>query len=245
MKKYKRLTYRFQNAIEVYEYLDGRYGARGAPRKKKRAVTPEEVENRNQWNRERKARHLLRKYYKKNDYFSDFTYKKEMRPVDLDEAKEHLSSVTRIIRREYRKRGEELRWMANIEVGTKNAWHIHICINRIPDTDIILAGAWAYGHVTNKLMYEMGEFADLAKYITKTPKTDSRLKASRFSRSRNMPLPEPEKEVVNDIGEPKEEEGFYLEKETFHEGDNSFTGYKYRYYTLLRLKPLPKHHRRE
>lgn len=245
MKKYKRLVYKFKNAIEVYEYLDGRYGARGAPRKKKKNITPEVMENRNQWNREKKARHLLRKYFKKNDYFSDFTYRKEMRPVDFVEAMKQLSDAVRIIRREYRKRDAELRWIANFEVGTRNAWHIHICINRIPDTDIILAQAWKCGQVINKLMYEMGEFADLAKYITKTPKTDSRLKASKFTRSRNMPLPEPEKEIVYELGEPKEEEGFYLDKPSFHEGDNPFTGYKYRYYTLLRVRPSPKPHRRE
>lgn len=245
MKKYKRLIYRFKNAIEVYEYLDGRYGARGAPRKKKKNITPELIKKRNQWNKERKARHLLQEYFQENDYFSDFTYKRENRPSDLKESGQQFAEAIKIIRREYRKRGEELRWISNHEVGTKGAWHIHVCINRIPDTDIILKKAWPYGMVNNKLMYEQGGFAELAKYITKTPETDTRLKESRYSHSRNMPLPEPEKEIVYTLGEPKEEEGFYLDKPSFHEGDNPFTGYKYRYYTLLKTPSLHGYHRRE
>ena len=48
LRKYIRKTYRFKNAIEIYEHLDGRYGARGAPRKEKIKATPEEVKKRNQ-----------------------------------------------------------------------------------------------------------------------------------------------------------------------------------------------------
>ena len=38
-KRYKRLTYVFENSIEVYEYLDGRYGAPGEKREKKKNVS--------------------------------------------------------------------------------------------------------------------------------------------------------------------------------------------------------------
>ena len=52
-KRYKRLIYTFEHSVEVYEYLDGKYGAPGTKRGKKRKATLEEIRFRNQWNRER------------------------------------------------------------------------------------------------------------------------------------------------------------------------------------------------
>jgi len=69
----RRVTYDLGNVIERQEYLDGRYGAPGEKRAKKKKATPEEVEQVNQWTRERKARHRLRMYFKVNDYFFTLT----------------------------------------------------------------------------------------------------------------------------------------------------------------------------
>ena len=82
----RRVTYDLGNVIERQEYLDGRYGAPGEKRAKKKKATPEEVEQVNQWTRERKARHRLRMYFKVNDYFFTLTYPKEERPADMKQA---------------------------------------------------------------------------------------------------------------------------------------------------------------
>ena len=47
----RRVTYDLGNVIERQEYLDGRYGAPGEKRAKKKKATPEEVEQVNQWTR--------------------------------------------------------------------------------------------------------------------------------------------------------------------------------------------------
>lgn len=236
VKRYKRLTYIFDNVIEVYEYLDGKYGARGTSREKKKKPTKEEIRKRNQWNKERKARHKLNQYFKEKDWFITFTYERKDRPVDMKMAKEHFAKAIREIRKEYRKRGYELQWIRNIEVGTKNAWHIHIIIKNIPDSFQIATDAWEYGEVSGKLLYKKGTFAEIAEYITKTPETESKLKETSYSTSRNMPLPEPDvKRIVRWVKEPKPKKDFYIEKESFHEGTNPVTGYKYRYYTMIRL----------
>lgn len=123
-------------------------------------------------------------------------------------------------------------------MGTKGGWHIHLVINRIPDTDIILAKAWEYGKVINELMYKKGEFAKLAAYITKTPDTDTRLRESSYSTSKNLQVEEPEQKIYKHWKvwkEPKIPKGYYLDKESYHEGVNPVTGYKYREYTLIRL----------
>ena len=234
-------TYRSKNAIEIDEFHTGKYGAPGQPRQKKQKATPEQIERINQYNREKLARRKMRNHFDVGDYFSCMTYRRAERPPNMDIAKKQFEKFIDRVRVEYRKRGYELKWIRNIEVGTKNGWHIHLIINRIPDTDIILAKAWPFGKVVSQLLYEKGEFAQLAAYITKTPKTDNKLKEASYSTSRNLPVPPPEKKIVygwkltDKIRVPK---GYYLDKQSLREGVNPVTGYGYRSYTLLKLQPV-------
>lgn len=236
---YTKVTYRSDNAEEIEEYHSGRYGAPGQERAKKKKPTPEQVEKVNQRNREKLCRRKLRKWFRKKDLFITLTYAVKERPTDMKTAKGHFKTFYKEVRAEYRKRGYVLRWVRNIEVGTKNAWHIHVIMNRIQDTDLIVAAAWPYGEVDITPCYKKGDFKDLAAYITKTPKTEPRLREASYSTSRNLPLPEPEKKTITrwdtwkDIRIPK---GFYLDKESYHEGINPVTGFPYREYTLFRIK---------
>lgn len=237
---YKQKKYVFKNAIEIEEYHSGKYGAPGQTRLKRKKPTPEQIEYINQWNKEKRCRRKMRAHFDVYDLYSTLTYRVDERPADMKEAKRHFAEFIREVRREYRKRGYELKWIRNIEVGTKNGWHVHLVINRIPDADIIMQKAWQHGKVISQGLYEQGEFRDLAAYMTKTPKTDSRLKESSYSTSRNLPIPEPEIKIIKRLktwrADPKEVPGFYLDKETLIEGINPVTGYKYRTYTLLRTQ---------
>lgn len=239
-KRYKRLTYLFEESIEIYEYLDGRYGAPGEKREKKKEPTPEQIKKRNQWNRERKARHKLKTWFHENDCLFLLTYRRELRPPNMKAAKKDFRKAVRKIRREYKKKGCELRWMRNIEVGPKGAWHVHLVINRIPDADLIVKKAWLHGQATLKLLYEEGGFADLAGYITKTPETANKygenLVETDYSASRNLPVKEPRpKKLTRWPKKLREKEGFCLDKTSFYEGINPATGCRYRYYTLIRI----------
>ena len=49
------------------------------------------------------------------------------------------------VRAQYKKRGQELFWIRNIERGTKGGWHIHLVVNEIGDTASILQKAWKKG----------------------------------------------------------------------------------------------------
>lgn len=240
---YKSMRMRFRNVIEVYEYHTARYGAPEQKRQEKKKATPEQIKKRNQYNRERLARWKLRNNFDVDDYFSRLSYAIDKRPASMEAAKEDWKAFLQVLRREYKKRGAELKWMRNIEVGTRGAWHIHIIVNRIPDTDIILRKAWPHGQVENKLMYEKGEFADLAAYITKTPDTEPRLREASYSASRNLPIPEPDEKVHKHWetwGKVRIPKGWEVEKDSFHEDINSVTGQPYRTYTLIRTKRLPK-----
>ena len=91
---YKKKTWEFRRAIEVMEYHTARYGAPGQKREKKKKPTKEDMEKVNQYTKERKARHRLRTYFYKNDYFSCLTYRVDARPPDMQAAKEGLERST-------------------------------------------------------------------------------------------------------------------------------------------------------
>ena len=75
----KRVTHTFRKGdiLEVKEYHDGRYGARGLPREKKRKPTPEQMAVVNAMNKAETARHRLLEYFGKGDYFLTLTYRVE------------------------------------------------------------------------------------------------------------------------------------------------------------------------
>lgn len=232
---YKQKKYRLRDAIEIEEYHDGQYGAPGQKRQKKTKPTKMQMAMRNQKSKENTARRKLRMHFRVEDYFTRLSYRVDERPPDMDAAKNDFSRFIRKVRTEYKKRGCELKWIRNIEVGTKNAWHIHIVVNRIPDTDLILSRAWKHGAIHNQLIYDQG-FVKLAAYITKSPLTDTRLRESSYSTSKNLPIPDPEKKVIRwkEFHKIKPPKGYYLDKETYFEGINAM-GYKYRTYTFLRF----------
>lgn len=235
---YKAKKMRFKNAIEVHEYHDAKYGAPGQKRQKKKKATPEQIARQNQKNRERLARWKLREYFNVNDYFTTLTYRKDERPESMEACRKDLQKFLRKIRKLYKAAGKEMRYMLNIEVGTRGAWHAHIVLKRVPDLDVAMAKAWGHGKVVNQLLYEKGEFRELAAYITKSPVNDKKLKDAKYSCSKNMPLKEPEKKVYRKWktwGKVRVPKGWYLDKDSVVEGINLW-GFPYREYTLLRIQ---------
>ena len=244
---YKRVIREFPRVRHVMEYHTARFGAPGQKRAPKQRLTPEQMMIKNQRNKERKCLWRLWNNFAENDYFVTFTYAKEARPPDMAAAQKHWKDATGIMRKEFRKRGHELKWIRNIEVGTRGAWHMHAVINRIPDADLIIKRAWPHGRVHYQLMYEKGSFRELAAYLTKSPRTDPRLRESNYSTSRNLPIPEPKEKVMSGRTFGKAEKlrvpkGYYLEKESYYEGTNPKTGYRYREYALIRIQK-PKNRR--
>lgn len=246
----KRKTYRLRHGdvIDVEEYHDGRYGAPGKRRQKKKKPTKEQMEIVNAMNKAKAARQRLIQYFNLGDYFVTLTYKVEERPPDMAAAKKDFQKAMRQIRKEYKRQGSPLYWIRNIEHGTKGAWHIHLIINRTEETARIIEESWQHGGVyieqIRKSRFFDEDFTKLAAYITKSEKTREkkqdgtnakpRIRESSYSTSRNMPLPEPEtRRLVRWKREPKPRKGYYMAK--VHEGINPATGYRYRRYTMIRL----------
>ena len=231
-----RKTYTFPDAIEIEEYHRGRYGAPGMRRMKRSRPTPEQIARRNAYNKTVRCRRKLRAHFHKNDLFITLTYRREERPADMAAAKKDFADFIRKVRKRYKKAGVDLKWICNIECGTKGAWHVHLVMNRIQDADVIVNEAWPHGIVDNRLVD--GEMDKLAAYITKEPCTEKRIRESSYSSSRNLPVPEPKLKEIRrpkiwkaDIKVP---DGWYLDKTSLLEGFNPVTQHPYRTYTLLR-----------
>lgn len=137
------------------------------------------------------------------------TYKVEERPPDMAKAKKDFTNLISKLRTRYKKEQIELRWIRNIEKGTKGAWHVHMVITGCRDTIRWVEECWPHGGIyaeqLEKSKYYEEDFSQLASYITKNEKVGEkredgkrdkpRLSESSYSTSRNMPLKPPKKKT--------------------------------------------------
>ena len=169
----KRVTYKLrkERVLIVQEYHDGKYGAKGLPRKKKKKATKEDILKVNRWNKTKRCQIRLLEYFEKDDLLVTWTYKVENRPATMKEAIKHFGDAMRKVRREIRKRGYENFYIRNIERGTKGAWHIHFVVKEVGDTASIVQNAWDKGGTwLTKIKdsdYYSEDMLKLAEYLTK------------------------------------------------------------------------------
>lgn len=245
----KRKTYQFRKGslIEVEEYHDGNYGAPGQRREKKSKPTEEQKKKWNHQEKVRRCRHRLLEYFEAGDIFATWTYKVEERPASMEEALKDFRDAMQRVRREFKKRGQVLRWIRNIEKGTRGAWHIHLVIKEIGDTASIIQKAWIHGgtyaeKIRQNNMYSE-DMHELACYMTKDETTTEkkkdgsegkpRIKEANYGTSQHMPLKEAKiKKLKRWKKEVKPPKGYYIMK--CHEGINPATHFLYRRYTMVR-----------
>lgn len=240
-----RSTWHFPGAIEVIEYYTATHRPPGEKRAARCKPTPEQVAMANLRHREDMCRRKLRANFKGDDLYLTLTFRKDGRPADMEEAKAAFRKWTARLRRIYKNAGAELKWIRNIELGTRGAWHIHVVINRIDNAELAAAKAWEHGHVNIRHCYEEGEFRKLAAYLTKCPQTDNSLKESHYWTSRGLPVPDPDVKVIRyrAFAKPRPPKGWILEEGSFWEGVNEVTGLPCRKYAFLRIggrKPARK-----
>ncbi len=237
---YIKKTYRYKNVIEVERVHAGRIG-KGGRREKRRLPTPEEMEKINERNVIRKLRRLIHANFEPEDLWLTLTYRRESRPTP-GEAEKELRRYLNRLRTAWRKQGAELKYIVVTEYMNK-AIHHHIILNDLPNCAgaKLAAQKWKAGGTHCKFLYEDGEYELLAAYIVKeTNKSfrdpDNPAKC-RYSRSRNLVEPQPERRVMKRDDwpeEPRTPKGFCLDKQSLHNGINRL-GYKYQYYRLLRM----------
>ena len=245
---YTRKRYVTRQGIVVEEYHSANYPPPGGKRGQRKKATPEQVKKNNQREKERKIRVLLMENFSPSDYHTVLTYRKEERPLDLEECKNDLRKLIRKLRSWYRKKEKELLWVANIERGSRGAWHIHMIINRIDGLDVQLQKFWPFGRPRNVLIEDAEGLGKLAVYISKETETeeDGELEVIHgFTRSRNLRMPAPEKKHYRhwktwNRANPRIPKGYYIDKESYREWEDCF-GYPHREYTLFRIMDRREH----
>lgn len=236
---YKRERYFCGDSIEVEEKHTGRYGAPGEKRGKRYKPTPEQIQKQNQWKKERDIRRLLKCNFDTADYWTTLTYKKGNRPEGMQQAKQNIQKFIRKIRCNYKKAGQDMKYIVITEIGKRGGIHHHIVINRIEGLDRLIARIWQLGGAVSELIRGKEEdFRKLADYIAKKPAKENAIQEKWYSRSRNLKEPKKEERIMlrstftKKIQVPK---GYYLVKDTVKEGTNQVTGHMYRYYTLEKI----------
>lgn len=257
--------YHFLNSTE-YEYkFIGKYGAKGEKRGKKEKPTPEQIKKQNQRNRENRVRRLIKRNFCPNDLWVTLKYQAGVRKPP-GEVKKEFRAFLDSLRREYKKRGEPLKYIYRMEIGERGGIHIHILINRLrgaPDTDVIVQTKWTHGRANFTSIYEDGGYKALAEYIVKQPSEKIEEKMSQlppeerkllisYNSSRNLIRPEPERkeyktrtmkkimEQVAKDGKPEAKEGFYIDRDSIRCGVNPYTGMSYLHYTECRIVQIER-----
>lgn len=250
----------FPNSNE-YEYkFAGNYGAKGEKRAKKQKATPEKIEKQNQFNREKKMRRLIKANFYPEDYWLTLKYPKGTRK-QVSEVMKDLKYFLEKMRKTYKKVGEQFKFVYRMEIGKRGGIHIHMIINRIREleTDILVKETWGkFGSVNYQMLYERGGYQQLAEYIVKKPREDEYKQIKlfdeeeqkqfiKYSSSRNLIRPEPERKVylrrtvekLKNDG-PKASEGYYIDPDSIRIGVNQYTGLSYIQYIEYRIKEVQR-----
>lgn len=240
---YIRIEYICGDVIEVEKIHTGRYGAPGQKRQKKKKPTREEVAKQNELNAIKKLRRKMNCNFGIGDYHMTLTYKKELRP-DPEGVRKIISQFLKKLRALYRKHEAELKYIMTTEYKSK-AIHHHLVINGADTWNVPaeIQKIWKYGRPKFTTLDDTGNYGQLAEYFVKETGSSFREpdnpNKSRYTCSRNLKEPIVRKKVL--LGkswreEPRPKEGWYIDKNSFYEGVNPVTGYRYQYYTMIRIK---------
>lgn len=233
---YIQKEYVFDDIIQVEKHFPGNYGSPGVPRGRRRQRTPEEMERQNRRNRETKLQRLILANFKPGDWHLVLNYRGEK--PGPEEARKNLRSFLGALRREYKKQGYELKYIAITERGKRGkTLHHHLIIKDLPQTTQLVKRSWKCGHCYFSDLYEDGDFEELSSYLLKADgKEESR---ESYTRSRNLIVPVPKVMKMNRKTWkkiPKDRPGWYVEKGSVWNGENPFTGLPIQHYTLRRVR---------
>jgi hypothetical protein len=205
--------------------------------------TPEEIEKINQINAERNLRILINTNFKEGDLFTTLTYRKEDRQTPA-EGKKSVKALIDALRIEFRKHGEELKYI-NVTEYQNKAIHHHLIINDIEGVNVakLIRKLWKFGRPDFKLLDDTGQYKDLAAYLiketSKTFKENDGGHMQRYSCSRNLIRPVPVTEIIRKAmkwaADPRPIKGYYIDKDSVYNGVNPFTGREFQRYTMIRI----------
>lgn len=241
---YVQRTTRYGNRIEIMKYHTSRYGVKGEKRQPKRKTTAEAVRKNNLRRMRKWLFMLLVENFTAGDHHIVLTYSDEQMP-DPEQAKRNLAKFFRQMRRTYRKRGAELRWICTTEISKKGRIHHHVVMNDCEGLSKMLTEFWSYGGKHTTPLYKGGDYQGLADYLVKETKEtfddpDSCFR-KRYSCSRNLRKPEVKTEIIKAsdwrkwprLSKKQMAAGYRIDEDSIVTGTDIF-GYAYQKYVIER-----------
>lgn len=230
---------------KIYTYPDGtievekvhapRYGKR-TPKGERRAPSSEEVQKVNERNVIKKLRRLIKMNFSEGDYHLVLTYRRDERPTP-EEAVKIINKFLTKLRKTYKSFGHQLKYILVTEYENK-AIHHHLIINDIPGAAKKVRELWIYGRPRFTVL-DGGDYGNLAAYLIKETRETFRDRGSpsrlRYSRSRNMVIPEPKVSIIKARSwreNPKPKKGYVM---TYLKNGTDVFGYPYQYYTMTKV----------
>lgn len=179
---------------------------------------------------------LLAANFGGNDIHVVLTYRDDCLPANAAEARKLVKKFWADLRAYLKSRGEELRYVYNIEGRhTKGRLHHHIVVNLQENSLDLLKSLWPYGMVRWGGKIDDYGYTELAQYLTKEARDDGALVGARsWIPSKNLRKPDdpPSEWVPDSVSLQPPVNAHILERETIV---NEFGHYEYVEYILPSL----------
>ena len=236
------------DTLIIENYYSSRWNKKNIRRGKNHQKTKESQERCNERKAVRNMIALLNANFKPGDCHLVLDYRPENRPSTPGEAKENIKPFLRKMRRLYKNGGILFRYVEACEFGKSGGLHHHLVISGGVSVEDIRK-KWPFGRSHFTPLDDTGEYSKLAAYILKNRKYWKAVggTGTQYSRSRNMVVPQPHKQVVKTADgyyeNPRERKGWRLAPDTLVQGTTE-EGWPYMRYILIRDKKGGRHESR-
>lgn len=211
-------------------------GCHKEKRKKKMNVTPEKVQKNNDRLAVKTLMRLLNANFKYGDLHIVLTY--EYAPDKL-QAKKDRDAVIKKLRRQMKKLGKKLKYIAVTEYKHTRIHH-HLVVNC--DDIQMIEEAWNKGWVKFVGLDDTGNYIDLAEYLiketSKTIREEGSVCKRRYAASTNLIKPvvkRSEVDVSKLFDEPTPIDGYYIPKDYARRYEHEITGLEHLEYIMVAL----------
>lgn len=233
----KKVYYAGQTA-EVQKTFTKRYG-QNVSRGESVSRTPEAVKKYNEKMSYRELTRTINENFRPKDIHLVLTYRKGERP-DPEQAKKDRDKILRALRKYFKDRGQELKYIAVTAYGTRGAIHHHLIINTMDARD--LREMWPHGGIHCEYLYEGGEYSGLAWYFIKQARTSPQgketIRGRRWTGSKNLKRVKPSVREVSAKTwrePPVPFPGYVIDPDSIEADCSPVTGIPYLFYRMIRI----------
>lgn len=209
-------------------------------RNERRNITKETIQKNNDRNARKHLARLINANFDENSFHDTLTYRN---PPDQEAAQKILKNFLRRVKAEMKKKKQEFKWIVVTEYDKKRIHH-HIVTNA--DEELVRKH-WKMGHVFTSRFYDGPDYSKLAEYLIKeTEKTfreEGSVNKERYSRSRNLIIPEVRQEEVSErtlFADPVPWKGYQIEEDSVRRFEHPITGLEHLEYRMIAVTEKPR-----